>query len=95
MTQPKLDACEQRWVAKLAPCNFKIKHVPGRLNVVADALSRDPFVKPMSQRLLSEPYSRLIECAKDLGDGFIQDVFRLTSQPQGEDGGRKLSISLR
>lgn len=82
MTKPKLDAREQRWVAKLAPYNFRNKHVPGRLNVVADALSRDPFVKPLSQRLLSEPYRELLKCASAVDDGFIQDVFRLTSQPK-------------
>lgn len=40
-------------MAKLA--SFDLKHLPGKRNVVADKLSRDPFGKPFRQRLLEEP----------------------------------------
>ena len=52
---------------------------------LADALSRDPFVKPVAQRLLSEPYSELLEQVCDVKDDGIQDAFRLTCQPQSLD----------
>ena len=86
LTKPKLDACEQHWVSKLAPYSFEIKHIPGRLNVVVDALSRDSFVRPLRERLLCEPYSGLLDQACDVNDGSVQDTFRLTCQPQSLAG---------
>ena len=89
LTKPKLDACEQRWVSKLAPYSFELKYVPGKLYVVADALSRDPFVKPVAQRLLPEPYSELLEQVCDVKDDGIQEAFRVTCQPQSLDDHRR------
>ena len=40
LTSAKLDACGQRWVAKLTNYNFTIKYKCGMNNVEADALSR-------------------------------------------------------
>ena len=40
LSSAKLDACGQRWVAKLANYNFTIKYKHGLSNVEADALSR-------------------------------------------------------
>ena len=40
LTSAKLDACGQRWVAKLANYNFTIGYRCGQSNVEADALSR-------------------------------------------------------
>ena len=82
MTEAEASNCEQRSVSKLAPYSFELKHVPGRLNVVADALSRDPVVKPLSQRLLSEPYSGLLEQVFEVEEGCVQGSFRLACQPQ-------------
>ena len=43
LTTAKLDATGQRWVANLANYNFSIKYKSGKLNVDADALSRNPL----------------------------------------------------
>uniref|UniRef100_A0A8C1HXU3 Gypsy retrotransposon integrase-like protein 1 n=1 Tax=Cyprinus carpio carpio TaxID=630221 RepID=A0A8C1HXU3_CYPCA len=77
MTKPKLDACEQRWVSKLAPYFFDIKHIAGVKNIVADTLSRDPFARSISHRLMNESYNRLLTEADVVEKEGIQDVFRL------------------
>ncbi|KAI2666765.1 Retrovirus-related Pol polyprotein [Labeo rohita] len=67
LTKLKLDTCEQRWVAKLAPYTFDIQYIPGTKNVVADALSHQPFV-PANSELIKEET--------------VQDSFRLSANNQ-------------
>lgn len=78
MTKPKLDCCEQRWVAKLASYNFNIKYVPGSQNSVADALSCVPFVN-VGHRLLNESFDHLRCNMKEMSDASVQNAFRQTA----------------
>ncbi|KAJ8356526.1 hypothetical protein SKAU_G00193200 [Synaphobranchus kaupii] len=58
MMKPKLDCCEQRWVAKLAGYNFDIKYGPGSQNVVAEscALRQGECWPQTAARALQKPF---------------------------------------
>lgn len=83
LTKPKLDACEQRWVAKLSPYNFSIKYIPGSKNIVAGAPSRQPFVQVrVCKRLIEEPCKALLEESEQIKEGMVQEAFRVSANQQ-------------
>ena len=51
LTSAKLDACGQRWVAKLADYNFSIRYRCGVSNTEADALSRIKWPEALSDNV--------------------------------------------
>ena len=51
LTSAKLDACGQRWIAKLANYNFSIKYRCGVSNTEADALSRIKWPEALSENV--------------------------------------------
>ena len=51
LTSAKLDACGQRWVAKLASYNFSIKYRCGVSNTEADVLSRIKWPEALSENM--------------------------------------------
>ena len=59
LTSAKLDACGQRWVAKLANYNFTIKYKCGLSDVETDALSRISWPEVLAD---SEDLNIDLEC---------------------------------
>jgi hypothetical protein len=71
MRKPKLDACEQWWVSKLAPFDFDLKYIPQ--NVPADLLSRQSF----------HGARKASEFPEYVTSESIQDAFKLSVHIQG------------
>ncbi|GKC74073.1 putative reverse transcriptase domain-containing protein [Tanacetum coccineum] len=52
LNQKELDLRQQRWIELLSDYDYEIRYHPGKLNVVADALSRKERNKPLRVRAL-------------------------------------------
>lgn len=82
LSKARLDACEQRWIAKLAPFEFEIKYIPGPKNVVADALSRELFARPNTfHQLTLVPYGDLLAEAAAVCPHGVQEACRWSAHP--------------
>lgn len=75
MTKPKLDACEQRWVSKLAPFDLDVKNIQGSQNILADLLSHGPFTKGFR---ITEPGNK----ANRMSLESVQNAFKLCVNSQ-------------
>ena len=79
LMKPRLDACKQRWEAKLAGNDFDLKYVPWPKSTAADAFSCEPFIhSSISHRLVKEPCLSLLDEINGVLTGTVQDAFRLT-----------------
>ena len=66
MTQTKLSHKQIRWADFLSQFNFHIAHIPGKHNLVVDALSRRPQVNAVSIATHNDLSFMMEEYATDL-----------------------------
>lgn len=82
-TQPNLGARQQRWLEELEKYDYTIEYLPGKNNVVADALSRqEPTLATLSHSSsdISSPLTERIRAAY-AEDQAIQDLINMLSGP--------------
>jgi len=71
-TQPMLTRRQARWMELLAGYDFEVKHVPGKLNTPADALSRRP--DHMTVDDFSRSLNRLTTLVLQQGGEFLDHI---------------------
>lgn len=83
LTTAKLDACGQRWVARLANYSFNLHYKAGSANIDADALSRIPWPRVLktddstdadSVPFLSSATVNAIICSTDYSYGLVETL---------------------
>lgn len=78
LTSAKLDACGQRWVARLASYNFNLHYKAGSSNVDADALSRIAWPKVLvdsnEEVIVGAPVINAVLLSKDMNHGYLETL---------------------
>ncbi|CAM8878468.1 unnamed protein product [Rhodiola kirilowii] len=80
---------QQRWVAKLIGFDFEVRYKPGRLNNVADALSRLPEASLSTMQGISRPIFGILQTLRHMFsiDGEAKTLFlEIQSQPDQHVG---------
>ena len=80
--QPNLNMRQRRWIELLQEYDFDIVYIPGKENVIADALSRKSFIGAIS--IPSNPILDLVKDSIPLDPEYQQMVDNVKSGGQTE-----------
>jgi hypothetical protein len=94
LDQPKLRPVQQRWLADLLSYDFEIQWKPGKLNTVADALSRRQYTKDAANdphvelNNLTEANNEIVFEIKDMvpDDPFFKEITQYLIDPMKPEG---------